>query len=832
MAEFSNLITLVQISDGAQGPQGPQGESSDSYRLETNTEEVLQFNNGGVYTCSPTEVIITLFKADGQKIFSSIPTIKYYDPALTYEDTPKVEEKYTFLNNDNKEAVFSVQSFLTEKSKTTVYESLIFEISYRDEENIQLTKRFIFRNGLSKEMLDFSVNATQISAAMRDSKLEFGEEGLTITGTNFRIKDDQGQTNLEADNNGNLILKNIIAKSGTIGKFTISENSLISENGALQLFGDLGKIIANDIELGNSAKVQDSITFLGDNNVKAFLYNPAQHLGKLLVGGIGEGNSFIEKLAIMANGDARFGNIYINSNESIIQGKYNDSYDSLTCWELTPTQALFNNIVASGSIETAIFKKAYTQAVGGTMIFKPSYKILDIQYINRKIYIEGEFEGLKNSKIWLAPGSGNYTSATISSIEFTSDKNYSTITIEEDIDEKEYKYVIDLGRMRGYYLITKEEKARPWPNKKYYVFINEEYVESRIYDVYYKKVGEDYIEITDDERYRPNLNETYYIFTGEDYQSVTLYENYYEQDPGQTIIGINASNSRVGENHILPRGLTIAEYNRGSSSRPALFLGDLTSIGLSGYGLYSNNVYLTGALTTTYLAGDQSKYAGINTLNGVSANFSIAEHGFDDTSPVVIWAGADGKRDIDILEANFFVTSDGTAKMKRAYITDSSFYDGEIRGADIYAARIHGTGDSGALSIYDTEGGIKFFTGYEDEDNEGVETCRINSSGFSTSRSDVSIRFNSGRSSLALSQEGLFFNAIPTKNNPDTQTRVTTGMKVANNQIAFKFNETSYVTLSNNETRIDNQMILGNKLKYTYTNDGCDLYVIEEEVIK
>jgi hypothetical protein len=41
---------------------------------------------------------------------------------------------------------------------------------------------------------------------MQDSKLVFGAEGLTITGANFRIKDEKGNINLEANNKGELVL--------------------------------------------------------------------------------------------------------------------------------------------------------------------------------------------------------------------------------------------------------------------------------------------------------------------------------------------------------------------------------------------------------------------------------------------------------------------------------------------------------------------------------------------------------------------------------------------------------------------------------------------------
>ena len=57
------------------------------------------------------------------------------------------------------------------------------------------------------------------------------------------------------------------------------------------------------------------------------------------------------------------------------------------------------------------------------------------------------------------------------------------------------------------------------------------------------------------------------------------------------------------------------------STTVKLFLGNLdrTSLG-TGYGLYAENVYLDGSLTTKSV---NTKYAGVNTYNGVSKTKNI-----------------------------------------------------------------------------------------------------------------------------------------------------------------------------------------------------------------
>ena len=157
-------------------------------------------------------------------------------------------------------------------------------------------------------------------------------------------------------------------------------------------------------------------------------------------------------------------------------------------------------------------------------------------------------------------------------------------------------------------------------------------------------------------------------------------------DQERLIMGINSGDARSAKNFLYPRGLTITEYS--NTGMPNLFLGDLSSLGnnYSGYGLYGNNVYLNGSLTTRVASGS---YAGVNTLTEVSAEifsaekielkadswipnkyyiydsvtdkYILADGSFDssqtyyekDTSNIVFWAGAKGTGDANIQSAPF-----------------------------------------------------------------------------------------------------------------------------------------------------------------------------------
>jgi hypothetical protein len=111
------------------------------------------------------------------------------------------------------------------------------------------------------------------------------------------------------------------------------------------------------------------------------------------------------------------------------------------------------------------------------------------------------------------------------------------------------------------------------------------------------------------------------------------------------IMGINSGDSKTAKDHLLGRGLTITEYGLDS---PKLFLGDLSKLGnnYSGYGLYSDNVYLNGSLITKSTTG---KVAGVNTISGITGELSIVGN----TSPIIFWAGADNNTEFSIKNSLF-----------------------------------------------------------------------------------------------------------------------------------------------------------------------------------
>lgn len=137
------------------------------------------------------------------------------------------------------------------------------------------------------------------------------------------------------------------------------------------------------------------------------------------------------------------------------------------------------------------------------------------------------------------------------------------------------------------------------------------------------------------------------------------------------------------------KGLTISEFSLQENNIipvQRLFMGDLTnfksSTSMAGVGLYCDNVYLNGELTTV-----DSK-AGIRTTGS-----NAGDH--------VIWAGATEEG-----ASAFYVTRGGEVYAAKGFFTEAT-----IEGSNIYAANIYGgtRNAAAALNIHDTTKGIVFY---------------------------------------------------------------------------------------------------------------------------
>lgn len=503
---------------------------------------------------------------------------------------------------------------------------------------------FSIEFGTSENMAKFAVTATSIQAAVNNSKLSFDEnEGLVIRNGGFRIinayeesGEDQEELLFGYDETSNsLFIKGsgeftgeITAPSGSIGGFRIIDGVLYSEAGIteegselnyekalIKLNGLTGEVYSKTITLGEGVTIEKYLA-LGNY---AKIFNPQdEDSGGDVLRIIANDESTI--FSLNQNGILQLGSIILDGNQSKINGN---------SFSITPDQATFNNINATGKISTAVFEINKIQAMGGLMLFKPTYKV---------------------------------KSSTVASDEIQ-------LILEEDLSLE-----IDQSNPDYVYLISEN---------------NDQYGYSEHFLTTIKNIneinGEKIVSVT---RGTENIS--------------TIVGMVHIGKQKDLIIGVNSTDAtNVG---LYSRGITVSEFSPNSSYRSSLrvFLGDLGSLnrdlGLqtSGFGLYGENVYLTGSLTTKLISNDSTvTYAGINTINQ-----AVSTQVLNDDSPIIFWAGAEGGSNEAIGRSKFHVTKNGSLYAQQG-VFSGLIQGAEIHSADIYAARIRGEAENDGLSLID-----------------------------------------------------------------------------------------------------------------------------------
>lgn len=329
-------------------------------------------------------------------------------------------------------------------------------------------------------------------------------------------------------------------------------------------------------------------------------------------------------------------------------------------WTIDKDKAVFNNVIAQGgTIENVVFKNSTVQGAGGIMFFKPSYSGTSISSIDTKTVFIVEETGLKIGDHVIVNGQ------------------------EGDVTTIEQTRVTISG--------VKFEKDKTVSIIKLY---NNSLVDGKINLTDNLLIGVNSLRAEQLQNGTVGKNEDCHLFRGG--LTVTL--------PTVVTKTINSGETQ-----------TIVEY----PNKPNLFIGDLYPItGKPGYGLYGDNVYLNGTLTTKVKSDKSPTYAGVNTIDG----YDVDENLFKDkdaSQKIVFWAGSIGEDKQNVQQAPFQVTDKGNLYAKAGTFTDSVFSNSKIEGskiygADIYTASIHGwagtseDGDSGALNIYNTSKGIIF----------------------------------------------------------------------------------------------------------------------------
>lgn len=329
-------------------------------------------------------------------------------------------------------------------------------------------------------------------------------------------------------------------------------------------------------------------------------------------------------------------------------------------WTIDRDKAVFNNVIAQGgTIENVVFKNSTVQGAGGIMFFKPSYSGTSVSNTNTETIFIVEETGLTVGDHVIVNGQ------------------------EGDVTTIEQTRVTISG--------VKFEKDKTVTIIKLY---NNSLVDGKINLTDNLLIGVNSLRAEQSQDGKVGKNEDCHLFRG-----------------GLTVTLPTVATKTIDTGETQP----VVEY----PNKPNLFIGDLYPItGKPGYGLYGDNVYLNGTLTTKVKSDKSPTYAGVNTIDG----YNVDENLFKDkdaSQKIVFWAGSIGEDKQSVQQAPFQVTDKGNLYAKAGTFTDSVFSNSKIEGskiygADIYTASIHGwtgtseNGESGALNVYNTSKGIIF----------------------------------------------------------------------------------------------------------------------------
>ena len=743
--KYTTWVTITNVKDGA------DGENTNHYEVEFSTEEIVQFlGTGNTITYSPNYFSFEVYNTkDGEK---KPVNINGWGLGLKfcYKDNFKTERQYGDIfeaielqgNNYRQATISNIFGGWEEYKENAILYEGVFKIIFTPPGEPSFVKVLNFRNGVSSDLATFNINASGFNSAVGGGKLSFSATGLEIFQKGIKIykSSDTSEAVFEADDDGNLkITGEIHATSGVFngtihaidGDFSGEIKATGGEIGGFTI--ENNRLISSNggIELnGKDNKIIANVISLGTGA------NIVDYiaLGEARLYNPSNHNGIViqagSNFYISQDGAARFGEMIVD-NEGGLQSAVGQ-------WSIDAEgNAIFDNIRANScTIGTSILEINTVQAVGNTMIFKKAGRVIEIN----------EDENGKENKL---------------------------IT-DEQITVKTNDFVIvSCGTNKILTQVTE------YTERKENTIIDDNTSQTTI-------VGS-IITIKDSLKEKGFLpNETIITVLGQ---------------TGDFVFSIN-SDKYVPEGYdfLSPTALTLANIN-GEKFEKTLVLGNLnglnrqyTDFGISGIGLYADNVYLNGTLTTKV---QENSYAGVNTLSGTNAEFfkdvyvyiksvdSVFIPGeeyyeldnknnyvittdeiFDgsktyykkkeDTSRIVFWAGSRDATSIGIQNAPFQVTEMGSiyasqGKFTGSVIANSIISQTDIYGAKIYTAEIHGwdqnakegKGASSSLSIYDSSNGIIF----KSEANN-AELFRINSSGLGLSGQSNFISINNKTSNI------------------------------------------------------------------------------------
>ena len=657
--------------NGEEGKQGPPGTSSSSYRISANQTEILKFVSldGSTITFSPENLQFAVYKdqaAPGSDLYyeqvRGLSKEKFSVSVYDINSNQYIDISPDFINFDETQDTFNIDLYNLSRDalafRILLDEECLVRYTYlleNEEGNFNLIDYLNVRYGIKKDMAALSVEAGKIVQSIQDSYLTFSATGLTIQNGGFQILNKNGEQVLwSSADTGNLTVTGTINANN--GYFA---GELRSKSGYFE-----GSIAAKSGKIGGLNILEDKLTS--------------------------------EKTYI-----------------KVVDGQ--ETYLPNITLDGTTGQIIAHDIILGAGAVIEDYIK-----IGNAFIYNPTNhrdKFIEAGNINLNqtgILNLGSIEmhgGDDTTQAYMKSENGNWLIRE-DGVAIFNDIYADNVHLQDTILE------IGTVQAMGSLMLFKDSWSIASANNNVIVISGLTNLSANDW-IYSGKNVYKVVSLTQsDTTTTITLNKSYILDDG---LIITKFGKTSDSQVPGFILSILGEQTIVNDNRAFASGnaLTISDFveeNGTLTYTKRLVLGQLDGAvdkNITGLGLYADNVFLNGSLTTKV---DDDSYAGINTIGEATATV------FDnkDKSRIIFWAGSASSSNIDIQEAPFQVTEMGSIYARKGIFRDSIISDSVIQGADIYAARIHGgtTNQPGSLTIYDTSMGIVFKEGYQTTEKE------------------------------------------------------------------------------------------------------------------
>ena len=662
-------VTYTVSKQGEDGEQGPPGTPSSAYRISANQTEILKFVSldGNTITLSPENLQFAVYKdqaAVGSDIYyeqvRGLSKERFSVSVYNINTDQYVDIPSDFISFDETQDVFNIDLHNLSKDilafNILLEEECLVKYSYlleNEEGNFNLVNYLNVRYGIKKDMAALSVEAGKIVQSIQDSYLTFSATGLTIQNGGLEILDNKGNKVLYSTNGNLTVIGTINANDGYFA------GELRSKSGFFE-----GSIAAKSGKIGGFNILEDKLTS-----------------EKTYIKVIDEQEIYLPNITL----DGTTGQIIAH-----------------------------DIILGAGAIIEDYIK------IGDAFIYNPTNhrdKFIEAGNINlnqKGILNLGSIEmhgGNDTTQAYMKSENGNWLIRE-DGVAIFNDIYANNVHLQDTILE------IGTVQAMGSLMLFKDSWSITSANNN--IIVISSLTNLSINDwIYSGKNIYKIVDLTQDDTMTTiTLNKTYNLDDG---LIITKFGKTSNSKAPGFILSILGEQTIINDNSAFASGnaLTISDFveeNGALTYTKRLVLGQLDGAvdkNITGLGLYADNVFLNGSLTTKV---DDDSYAGINTIGEATATV----FGNKDNSRIIFWAGSASSTNIDIQESPFQVTEMGSIYARKGIFKDSIISDSIIQGADIYAARIHGgtTGQSNSLTIYDTSMGIIFKEGYQTTERE------------------------------------------------------------------------------------------------------------------